>query len=506
MRRKSLSKLIALTIVTLLINALVFQVSLAVPGSVTTLFEHDGRQFHGNMFDVNVITPLRITSFDVNIGLGNTTVTVYYRNGSYVGSETNPGAWTVLGSANVSGAGQNQRTSVIVSSPVLQPGTYGFYITVTPTFELGQSVDMYYTSGSRTVGTADISLNAGIGVGGLFGDPAACAHWSRNLPNNPCIFPDRSWNGTVYYDTQVAPIITSGAPGNGTVGVAYNHSFSANGNTPISYSVTGGALPPGLTLSGDGVISGTPTTAGTYSGTISATNGVAPDAAQGFNITIVSPTTAPSITSGAPGNGTVGAAYSHTYTASGTTPINYTVTAGALPAGLTLSGGVISGTPTTAGTFTGTVTASNGTAPDASQNFNIIIAAAATAPSITSGAPANGTVGAAYTHTYTASGTTPINYTVTAGALPAGLTLSGGVISGTPTTAGTFTGTVTASNGTAPDASQNFNIIIAEAATAPSITSGAPGNGTVGAAYTHTYTASGTAPINYTVTAGALPA
>ena len=43
--------------------------------------------------------------------------------------------------------------------------------------------------------------------------------------------------------------------------------------------------------------------------------------------------------------------------------------------------GVISGTPTTVGTFSGTVTATNGTAPDATQNFSIVISAVAPPPS-----------------------------------------------------------------------------------------------------------------------------
>ncbi|MCX6865207.1 MAG: Ig-like domain-containing protein, partial [Verrucomicrobia bacterium] len=58
--------------------------------------------------------------------------------------------------------------------------------------------------------------------------------------------------------------------------------------------------------------------------------------------------------------------------ASGTTPITFGAT-GTLPGGLTLTNGVLSGTPTTAGTFTGTFTASNGTTPNASQNFSIVI-------------------------------------------------------------------------------------------------------------------------------------
>jgi CSLREA domain-containing protein len=87
------------------------------------------------------------------------------------------------------------------------------------------------------------------------------------------------------------------------------------------------------------------------------------------------------------------------------------------------------------------------------------------APVITNGPPPNGTVGILYSFTYTATGTAPITFIVASGALPNGLTLSsGGVLSGTPSLAGTFNGTVTASNGTLPDATQNFSIVISPAA------------------------------------------
>ncbi|MCX6865715.1 MAG: choice-of-anchor D domain-containing protein, partial [Verrucomicrobia bacterium] len=78
--------------------------------------------------------------------------------------------------------------------------------------------------------------------------------------------------------------------------------------------------------------------------------------------------------------------------------------------------------------------------------------------------PATGMVGTTYNHTCTASGTTPITFTVSTGSLPPPLTLStGGVISGTPGTTGTFSGTITASNGTAPAATQDFSIVIGPA-------------------------------------------
>jgi hypothetical protein len=83
----------------------------------------------------------------------------------------------------------------------------------------------------------------------------------------------------------VAPTITSAPPtGSGTVGVAYNFTCTATGTTPIGFTATG--LPTGLSISTSGVISGTPTTAGTFPGTITATNGTLPNASQAFSIVI----------------------------------------------------------------------------------------------------------------------------------------------------------------------------------------------------------------------------
>jgi len=219
-------------------------------------------------------------------------------------------------------------------------------------------------------------------------------------------------------------------------------------------------------------------------------------------VTYTVPSVAPTITSAAPAGGTQGIAYTHTYAATGTTPITFSLTAGTLPPGLTLTAGVLSGTPTTPGTYAGTVTAANGTLPNATQNFSIVIAAVS--PTITSAAPLGGTDGVPYSHTYTANGTTPITFSLTTGTLPPGLTLtSAGVLSGTPTTPGTYTGTVTATNGTLPNATQAFSITIA--AVPPTITSAAPSNGVQGAAYSHTYTATGTAPITFSSIPGSLP-
>ena len=257
------------------------------------------------------------------------------------------------------------------------------------------------------------------------------------------------------------PAFTNGPPPNsGTVGTAYNFSFTASGTPVPTFAVTAGALPAGLSLSTAGVISGTPTTAGgPFTGTVTASNGIGTPATQDFSITIHQ---VPVITSSAAPAGVLGVAYSHSFTATGSPAPTFAVTAGTLPGGLSLSpAGVLSGTPTATGTFSGTVTATN-VAGTSDQAFSIVINEV---PAFTNGPPPNsGTVGTAYNFSFTASGTPAPTFQVTAGALPAGLSLStAGVISGTPTTAGgPFTGTVTASNGIGTPATQDFSITIAK--------------------------------------------
>ena len=318
--------------------------------------------------------------------------------------------------------------------------------------------------------------------------------------------------GTIYLSTSVPPQFTSAAPpSSGMVGSAYNHTCTASGSTPITFTVSAGTLPTGLTLGTGGMITGTPDASGTFSGTITAANGTLPNATQNFSITIAPAPAPPQFTSTAPpSSGMVGIAYNHTCTASGTAPITFTVSAGTLPTGLTMgTGGMITGTPGTTGTFSGTITAANGTLPNATQSFSIAIAPAPVAPLFTSTAPtSSGMVGSAYNYTCTASGSTPITFTVSAGTLPTGLTLgTGGMITGTPDASGTFSGIITAANGTLPNATQSFTITIAPAPIPPTITTVSPlPTGTVGTPYTQALSATGgTTPYIWMVSSGSLP-
>lgn len=84
------------------------------------------------------------------------------------------------------------------------------------------------------------------------------------------------------------PTITSAAPPIGaTVGIPYHFTLSANGTSPISFTLTNGALPPGLTLNGStGVLSGIPTHIGSCAFSVSASNGIGAPATQDITVTV----------------------------------------------------------------------------------------------------------------------------------------------------------------------------------------------------------------------------
>jgi hypothetical protein len=145
--------------------------------------------------------------------------------------------------------------------------------------------------------------------------------------------------------------------------------------------------------------------------------------------------------------GMVGLVYQTTISATGgLAPYTFSVSAGNLPAGLSLaaSTGVISGTPTTAGSGAFTIQVSDAETPTITATQAYTVTVIPTLAIATSSLPA-ANIGVAYTTSIVATGgVTPYSFAVTAGTLPGGLTLSStGVISGTPTAAGSFTFTIT---------------------------------------------------------------
>jgi len=307
-------------------------------------------------------------------------------------------------------------------------------------------------------------------------------------------------------------ITTSSPLPDGTVGRPYSLILAVAGGTPpyANWSLSGGALPPGLSLnSATGVISGTPTTAGGYSFMLRVTDGAGSSAEKlvtlpiNAALTITSPAQLPA--------GAVGAAYSQTLTATGgSAPYTWSVTSGQPPAGLTLNGqtGALTGTPTAAGTSSFTVQVADSAGQKATQAVSLTISGGF---SITSESPLpSGSVGVAYSYALAAAGGAPpyTEWRVISGIVPAGLTLDSSIgrIYGTPPTAGTLSFTVQVRDSVGNTASKTFSLTVGAAPLAITTASPLP-SGLLGRAYSQTLAATGgSAPYSWALTGGSLPA
>ena len=276
-----------------------------------------------------------------------------------------------------------------------------------------------------------------------------------------------------------ALLVISFALPSGTPQSAYSTTLAATGGTaPYVWSVTKGSLPVGLTISSSGVISGTPTQAGASPFTVQVTDSSSPTATASANlsITVDAAAQSPSVTTTSLANATTGTAYSTTLQATGgTTPYNWIVSAGTLPAGLTLaaSTGVILGTPITAGTVSFTVQVTDAANNMGTKALSIAVASAPQSPSVNTTSLPGATTGTVYSTTLQASGgTTPYSWSVSAGTLPAGLSLVAGtgVISGTPTATGTASFTVQVTDAVNNTGTKALSITVAAAGQPPSVT------------------------------------
>ena len=301
-------------------------------------------------------------------------------------------------------------------------------------------------------------------------------------------------------------------------GVAYSQILTSSGGVaPYTLALTSGSLPSGLTFSA-GTLSGTPTEVGSFNFSITSTDNFGQTGTRAYTLTVNAPTLALT-----PASGTTNVAFnapvSQTYVASGGVgPYNYAVTAGALPSGVTLnsSTGQLSGSTIQVGTFSFTVTATDttiiGVGAPFSVSGNYALTVAPPVIAIDQASLPSATVASAYSTSVTASGAiAPYSYAITAGALPAGLSLSsGGTLSGTPTAGGSFNFTITATDSSgAPgpfNGARAFTLNVASASVTLPATSLAGGQRNVPFAATLNPASGGTAPYSYTVTAGALPA
>ena len=280
-------------------------------------------------------------------------------------------------------------------------------------------------------------------------------------------------NWTVTPDAPVTPpvalSVVAGLPA-ATVGQSYSGTVTvANGTAP--YTITVAGLPAGLS-SNNGVITGTPSAAGTFTLSISVTDSVGDVGSTQAKLTVAPAPIVLSVSATLPA-ATVGVAYSGTVAATnGTAP--YTVTVSGLPAGLSSNNGVISGTPAAAGSYAINATVTDSVGDSGSTSGVLTVKPAPVKLAVASAFP-GATVGQAYSGSVAvANGTGP--YTIAVSGLPSGLSNNNGVISGTPSTAGTYALIVSVSDSAGNTGSSTASLVVAAApvttppATTPSCT------------------------------------
>jgi large repetitive protein len=391
--------------------------------------------------------------------------------------------------ANLVGTGATQDFTLIVNQAptITSPSGALFTVGAQSTFNVTASGVPGVTFGETGTLPAGVTFDAATGA--LAGTPQAGTGGTYALTFTATngISPDASQSFVLIVNQ--APAITSSNGALFTVGTAGTFTVTATGYPAASFDETG-TLPMGVTFNDTtGALSGTPQigSGGTYDLTITATNGVSPDATQSFTLTVVN---APVITSANSATFVVGTTGTFDVTAAGV-PAPMLSETGALPNGLSFNAatGVLTGTPATGtgGTYSLTFTATNGESPDATQSFTLIVDEA---PAITSVNSATFTVGTAGTFDLTATGFPAPTFNE-AGALPTGLAFSPtGVLTGTPLpgTGGTYSVTFTPVNSVGVGAGQIFTIVVLED---PPITSANSTTFTVGTAGDFTVTASG---------------
>ncbi|MDR2528369.1 MAG: putative Ig domain-containing protein, partial [Synergistaceae bacterium] len=246
-----------------------------------------------------------------------------------------------------------------ITTTTLPNGAVGTPYSVTLT-AAGDSWYPAFTTWTLDSGSLPLGLTLASN-GTIFGTPAT---------NETADFTVKADRGTESATQALSITITSAGGGltittttlpNGTVGTLYSAVLeAAGGSGAVIWTLDGGSLPSGLTLSSGGTISGTPTLNETADFTVRATSGTE-SVTKVLSITIASAGDELTITTTSLLNGTVGTPYSAVLEAAGGSGVViWTLDGGSLPLGLTLSSnGTISGTPAASGTANFTVRAAS---------------------------------------------------------------------------------------------------------------------------------------------------
>jgi uncharacterized protein (TIGR03437 family) len=259
--------------------------------------------------------------------------------------------------------------------------------------------------------------------------------------------------------------------GNPSLGSPYSAAlnYTVTGAWPYTWTISQGALPPGLQIASEnGVISGTPTAAGSYTFTVHVADTAGNTATKTYTVTVseatlrITSATLPTATIGVPYSfqlAVTGGAAPYTWRSISRLPLNVFLGPGT---------GLLSGTPGETGEFDLTVEVRDSAGSSATRDFRLTVRSDAL--TVITASLTSGKKDALYETTLSASGgRPPYSWSVSGGALPPGLLLASiGILSGTPTTAGSFTFAIQVRDSAGSTATRQLSLTIDDATPTPS--------------------------------------
>jgi Pro-kumamolisin, activation domain/Putative Ig domain len=360
-----------------------------------------------------------------------------------------------------------------------------------------------YTWSVKSSLPAGLSIAAATGI--ISGTPTTAGIFAVTLGVKDSLAATATQAFTITVNAAEPLTISSAAGAMGEVSAPFSFkSTNTGGAAPFTWSIATGTLPSGLSIaSTTGIVSGTPSAAGSAAVMVQVTDSLGTVATKSFTPTILARL---AITSTASLTGTAGMAVSFTPAVSGGLgPYTWSIQTGSLPSGLKLNSatGATTGTTTATGQTALTLKVADSLGASNTQSFALTINVPFT---ITSAAAVKGEVSLPFAFTPTsAGGTAPLTWSLAGGTLPTGLTIaaSTGTISGTPMTSGASMVTLKVTGASGASATQSLSFAIEPKL---AITSSTGVTVFTGTPLSFTPSASGgLGPDTWSISAGSLP-